>query len=137
MTTLEDKRVAVKEYIDFAENLDFPFMYGADSDKTTNEAMICVGMNDEVCAFLTPYIDYLDTLSIKTMVMANMNSGEQQVLKSYIDNYGPGNYPTEDDYIDFMEVDTGTEFYFYASSLDTICQIEQVYRMEAEIASHK
>ena len=60
------------------------------------------------------------------------------MLRTYPDNYGQnGKFPTASDFIDFTKVNTGTEFYFFATSNDEICTIGQVQMMEEQVQSHK
>ena len=58
-----------------------------------------------------------------------IGQAELEMLKTYPDTYGPGNYPVDDDAINFCAAGepVGPSVYAFASSQDELCPIS-VYR---------
>lgn len=63
-----------------------------------------------------------------------VQSAEEGQLKArYPEAYGPGLYPSDEDFIDYNTVTASTQFYHYASPYDTVCMPDTLEDFEAMI----
>ena len=118
-------RKIVANYIEDYENSGLLYLYGDAGegfDYETYKEIECE-YNEVMCPYLDLFADFIDTISLKSMMQYNMNSSEGAMLKDYFESYGKSKYPKDSDFIDFLSISTGPSLFGFAMTFDMTCPV--------------
>ena len=75
-----------------------------------------------------------DTMSVQDLLSDQIGKAEGQLLRDFTADYGAdGEFPTDEDFVDFTTLTFGPDTYLYAGDQDYECSSDITDRIDAEL----